>query len=267
MTCRMRAGSTSRSSTVRQPMPRLSSDHPDPAKWNIGIMARLTEVWSSRHWSRAEKAAKKPCWVIIAPLGRPVVPDVKIRKATSSGAGTTFGSVSGWSASQATEAVHRSWSPRTTIVETVSRSGSMASRWDTNSGPTTMTLAWASLMMWRISAGVSRQLTPTLMALSLAIPNATSKYSGPFLSTKATVSWAPTPADRRALATRLERRSSSPKLIDRPSYSRAVRPARSVLSVRMMSAIESSFIDRDRMGPYDFCKPLKFVWLHTILPG
>ena len=93
-TSRMRAGSTSRSSTVRQPWYRPTIDHPVPAMWNIGITARFTAPGvSCQDSAMLIMPWKKLSLVSITPFGRPVVPDVYSWNATSSPAGSTPGSV------------------------------------------------------------------------------------------------------------------------------------------------------------------------------
>ena len=81
----------------------------------------------------------------------------------------------------------------------------MASSTGTKSGPTTNTLASASLTMYSTSGAASRQLTSTHTALASAAPKKTSKCSMPFLSRNATRSWLPTPAAASRLATRWAR--------------------------------------------------------------
>ena len=96
----------------------------------------------------------------------------------------------------------------------------MASRIGTKSGPTTSTLASASLTMNSTSGAARRQLTSTHTALARAAPKNTSKCSMPFLSRNAMRSWAPTPAAASPAATRLARSYSSPHDIERsPSTS------------------------------------------------
>ena len=77
ITCRMRAGSTSRRTTVRQPWYRPTIDQPEPAMWNIGITAMFTESLSNCHDSVTFMTPeKKLSLVSITPFGNPVVPDV-----------------------------------------------------------------------------------------------------------------------------------------------------------------------------------------------
>src|SRR3954451_10108736 len=77
ITSRMRAGSTSRRTTVWHPWNKPTIDHPDPAMWNIGITAMFTESLSNFHDSVTFiTPEKKLALVSITPLGRPVVPDV-----------------------------------------------------------------------------------------------------------------------------------------------------------------------------------------------
>ena len=102
-----------------------------------------------------------------------------------------------------------SWPPITRIVPTVVRASAMASRIGTKSGPTTNTLAWASLTMNSTSGAARRQLTSTHTALASAAPKNTSKCSMPFLSRNATRSCGPTPAAPSPAATRLARSYSS----------------------------------------------------------
>src|SRR4051794_26593975 len=99
------------------------------------------------------------------------------------------------------------------------------------------TLAWASFTMPTISGGASRQLTATLTALILAPPKRASKYSGPFLSMRATCSCDPTPSDRSACASWFVRRSSSPHVMERSSTCSATRSARSAPCVRIRPAM------------------------------
>ena len=58
---------------------------------------------------------------------------------------------------------------------TVASSDSILSRWDANSSPTNSTLARASSMIWRISAGARRQFTSTSTALIFEAAKASSK--------------------------------------------------------------------------------------------
>ena len=73
----MRAGSTSRITTERQPWNIPTSDHPDPAMWNMGMAQRFTEsLWNLQGPPILSSRPKKFSLVIMAPLGNPVVPDV-----------------------------------------------------------------------------------------------------------------------------------------------------------------------------------------------
>ena len=108
--------------------------------------------------------------------------------------------------------------------------------WPKNSDPTTITLAWASSMICNISGAASRQFTATPTAPSLATPNVTSKNSAPFFSMKATRSPKPTPAARNAWAARLERSSSSAKVMVLSPTTRAAASGRCAAWTRTMSA-------------------------------
>ena len=102
------------------------------------------------------------------------------------------------------------------------------------------------MTIWAISPGANRQLTATGTALSLPNANETSKNSGPFLSRNATRSPGTTPAAANVWASRLERVSSSPNVIVRPSNSSAGSSGRSRPCTRTMPAIEMIVIPAPR---------------------
>ena len=91
-------------------------------------------------------------------------------------------------------------------------------------------------MICSISGAASRQFTATPTAPSLARPNITSKNSAPFFSMNATRSPKPTPAARNAWAARLERSSSSAKVIALSPTTRAMASGRCAACTRTISA-------------------------------
>ena len=78
-----------------------------------------------------------------------------------------------------------------------------------NSSPTNRISAWASFRMCSTSGGARRQLTETITALALAVPNSSSKKMSLLLSRWATRACGLMPSAISPLATRLAARSSS----------------------------------------------------------
>jgi hypothetical protein len=115
-------------------------------------------------------------------LGEPVVPDVYIRNATSSGPVVTLGSSAEWPATQSSNAGQRVCSLMATTVSTVVSRSSIVSTCPKNSEPTTRAFAFASSTMCSISGAANRQFTGTPTAPNLASPQMTSKNSAPFFS-------------------------------------------------------------------------------------
>ena len=74
---RIAAGSTSRMTTLVQPLYSPTIAQPAPAMWNIGITARFTLSGVNRHCAMIPVTwPKKLSLVSMTPLGRPVVPEV-----------------------------------------------------------------------------------------------------------------------------------------------------------------------------------------------
>ena len=182
------AGSSSRRITDVHPSYIPAIAQPPPPMWNSGIAMRFTESCVSSHISFAiGSRPKKLSLVSITPFGRPVVP-------LTSRAGTRRRRcpIRLPDRRQGTDPP----SPRTTRSPRGHRSRGSSSPWSgsrrwrrgsgTKSGPTTSTLACASLTMYSTSGAARRQLTSTHTALRSAAPKNTSKCSMPFLSRKAT---------------------------------------------------------------------------------
>ncbi len=74
-------GSNSRATTPLAPLTRPTTPQPVPPMWATGMATRLTSSGPQRFqsmsaWAASLRVARMLAWVSIAPLGRPVVPEV-----------------------------------------------------------------------------------------------------------------------------------------------------------------------------------------------
>ena len=172
-----------------------------PPMWNSGAAVRLTSPAKFSGPKRAFTLFQKilPC-VSIAPLGRPVVPEVYMISATSS-ASTRSAAASGSTCSvSSSRPVHPGApdsAPRNCRQQRRSR---MPSITVLCASSTTSVCAPASLMMNSSSAPVRRKLSGTKIAPIAVAANSVSRNTGWLWPRKATRSPRLTPCLRSALA-------------------------------------------------------------------
>ena len=172
-------GSKLRISTTSAPfMKAMSGVTLSPPMWKSGAQTR---VMSSTLMSKARPALmlfqSRLAWVSIAPLGRPVVPDVYMITATSSVATWLSRSSSRWSRSRSSSRR----TPGRSLLQTSSRQGMrsrISSTTAANASSWTRVCTPASAMMKASSGGVSRKLRGTKMAPSFAAAKRVRKKSG-----------------------------------------------------------------------------------------
>jgi hypothetical protein len=174
----IRAGSKPAGSTCVPPVcsaPRVAS--PQPAVWNIGIgLIHTSSGPASFTSANMRLTATRPRWGSIAPLGKPVVPDVYWIWAMSPGATSGRGT----SSADATNSSHRE---RSTTSRSPGKSGRVLSTTASRSVPrccgwTRTPQAWDWRRTCASSAARYAGLTVTRVSPANAAPNSTRGHSG-----------------------------------------------------------------------------------------